>query len=203
MIMEIRSDGLYISGYVNIPGRESRPLITRHGKVNEVIEQRAFQRAIERAKKIDLLLDHETKLAGTEERTLQVYEDEVGLRAEATITDQTVIEAAKKKQLKGWSFNMFGVKDEVEQRADKLPLRKVKEFDMSEITLVMRKNPAYSSTSIEIRAGEEMEIEYRAEEKEIELIEQKEDKQKQGQEPKALDLFLYKNKINALKARKI
>ena len=44
MRAELRADGLHISGYVNVPGRESRPVMTPHGRVIEIIEQRAFQK---------------------------------------------------------------------------------------------------------------------------------------------------------------
>lgn len=167
MKAEIRADGIHISGYVNVPGRESRPVLTPRGKVNEVIEQRAFQRAIDRAENINLKLDHERIIASTSDGTLTAYEDAVGLRAETVINDEEVIQGAKEGKLKGWSFNMFNVKDEVEQRADKLPLRTVKELDMSEITLAMNKNPVYSSMSLEVRAENEEEVETRAERTEV------------------------------------
>lgn len=160
MKAELRADGLHISGYVNVPGRQSRPVITRkHGKVIEVIEQRAFERALARADNINMLLDHnhDRVLASTNGSTLSLKEDEVGLRAEAVITDEEVI--ANKEKLKGWSFDMRKVVDTLEERADGLPIRHVKDFDMSEITLVLNKVPVYSSTSIELRAEEEEEIE--------------------------------------------
>ena len=40
--MEIRADGVHISGYVNATEKKSRPVITPHGKVIEVIVPRAF-----------------------------------------------------------------------------------------------------------------------------------------------------------------
>lgn len=164
MRAELRADGLHISGYVNVPGRESRPVMTPHGRVIEIIEQRAFARAIERAGEVRMLLDHDKNhvLADTKDGTLTVKEDEVGLRAESVVTDEAVIAGAKEGRLKGWSFNMKNVKDSIEERAEGLPIRRVKDFDMDEITLVMNKVPIYSSTSIEVRAGEEEEVETRA-----------------------------------------
>lgn len=167
MKAEIRADGLHISGYVNVPGRESRPVITPRGKVIEIIEQRAFKRALEKAENVDLKLDHEKKIASTEEGTLKAYEDEVGLRAEALITDEETIQGAKAGKLKGWSFNMYKVVDEMEERTGKLPIRRVKDFIMTEITLAMRKNPVYSSTSIELRAESEEEVEIRTYDSEV------------------------------------
>ena len=176
MKAELRADGLHIGGYVNVPGRRSRPVITRkHGKVIEVIEQRAFERAIAKAQEIKLLLDHNVNrvLATTANNSLQVKEDEVGLRAEAVITDEEVIEHAKNGKLRGWSFNMERAVDSLEERAEGLPIRHVKDFDMSEISLILIKIPCYSSTSIELRAEneEEIEVETRSMEDEAKLVE--------------------------------
>lgn len=195
MKAEIRADGLHISGYVNVPGRESRPVITPRGKVIEVIEQRAFQRALQKVDNIDLLVDHERKIASTKEGNLKVWEDEIGLRAEAIITDKEVIEGAKQGKLKGWSFNMMKVVDEIEERAGKLPLRRVKDFVMTEITLALRKLPVYSATSIEVRAEEEEEIEVRAFECEVNIKDLTENKKQN------IDYTEYQNKINKLKER--
>jgi hypothetical protein len=183
---EIRADGLHIYGYVNVPGRESRPVITPRGRVIEVIEQRAFERALAKASKLDLMVDHERTVASTTEGTLEAEEDAVGLRAHAVVTDSEVIDAARAGKLKGWSFNMYQVQDEIEERAGKLPLRKVKDFLMSEITLVINKLPVYSSTSIEVRAEGEEEIERRAELVDIEVIDNA---------AKPIDYSFYENRI--------
>jgi HK97 family phage prohead protease len=162
---KIANDTLTIAGYVNVPGRESRPLNSRgRGKFIEVIEQRAFQKAIDAAKKIKLLLDHrkDRELADTETGTLTLYEDSVGLRAEARINDKEVIDAARDGKLKGWSFNMRAIKDSIENRAeDLLPIRRITEFLMDEVSIIKDKTPCYSSMSIEVRAGEEVEEEMR------------------------------------------
>lgn len=166
MKVELRADGVvHISGYVNVTGRESRPVMTKHGKIPEVIEPGSFQRAIDANEVgISVLLDHDAsrRLAGTADHTLTLYEDNIGLRAETEITDPEVIEAAKNKKIRGWSFNMKNIVDEVEERADKPPLRHVKSFDMDEISLVVKKIPVYSATSVEIRADEEADVEERS-----------------------------------------
>ena len=171
MRAELRADGLHISGYVNVPGRQSRPVMTPHGRVIEIIEQRAFQKAIDRATNIRMLLDHDPArvLAETRANTLTVREDAVGLRAESVVTDPEVIEGARKGLLRGWSFNIKNARDTIEQRADGLPIRHITDLDMDEVTLVMHKIPVYSSTSIEIRAGEEESVEYRADDDDLEF----------------------------------
>lgn len=174
---ELRADGLHISGYVNVPGRESRPVMTPHGRVIEIIEQRAFAKAIERAGNINMLLDHDPLriLASTQANTLTVREDAVGLRAESVVTDPEVIEGARHGKLRGWSFNIRNPKDTLEQRAEGLPIRHITDLDMDEITLVMNKVPVYSSTSIEVRADTEESVEYRAGEDELEYEDKVED----------------------------
>ena len=164
MRAELRADGLHISGYVNVPGRESRPVITPRGRVIEIIEQRAFQKAIERADNIRMLLDHDPArvLAETRAGNLFVKEDAVGLRAESVVTDPEVIEDARQGKLRGWSFNIKNPVDSIEQRAEGLPIRHITDLDMDEITLVVNKIPVYSSTSIEVRADTEESVEYRA-----------------------------------------
>lgn len=190
MKAEVRADGIMISGYVNVPGRiSSRPVFTRkHGKCMEVIEQRAFAEAIKRTSNIKMLLDHNEKreLAQVNDKTLTLVEDSVGLRATAFVKDREVVENVDK--LKGWSFQMKEIVDELEERAEGLPLRHVKSFEMPEISLILHKTPIYSSTSIEVRADEEGEVEYRAEQQSVEV-------KKDG--VKLIDYTSFKNRISA------
>lgn len=214
MRAELRADGcLHISGYVNVPGRESRPVMTPHGRVIEIIEQRAFSKAIQRADNIRMLLDHDSGrvLAETRANTLTVKEDAVGLFAQSVVTDSEVIEDAKAGKLRGWSFNIKNPVDTVEQRADGLPIRRITDLDMDEITLVVNKIPVYSSTSIEVRAGEEESVEYRAEvldevefddqtPDEPEEPEEHEEPEEPEEEPEKRSLHeAYLNRIAALK----
>ncbi len=80
--MELRGDGLHIRGYVNVPGRRSRPVMTPRGRVVEVIEQGAFARAIAKAQDIKLMIDHERTVASTKAGSLKLQETEMELRAE-------------------------------------------------------------------------------------------------------------------------
>ena len=164
MKMEIRADGLHIDGYVNVTGKLSKPVITPHGKCIETVEERAFEKAIERAGNVNVTVDHDSThiYASTEEGTVTMYEDAIGLHADVLITDESVIELAKKGKIKGWSFGMYNIVDELEQRADGLPLRRIKALDLDHLTLVVNKSPCYAATSVELRAGEEKEIETRA-----------------------------------------
>lgn len=164
MNIEIRADGAHISGYVNVTEKKSRPVITPHGKVIEEIEPRAFEQAIGRAGNITVTVDHDNShvYASTDEGTLKLYEDDIGLHADVLVTDETLIDLAKRGKVKGWSFGMYNVRDELEQRSEGLPLRRIKALDLEHITLVVRKSPIYSATSVEVRADAEVALETRS-----------------------------------------
>ena len=164
MKIENRADGLHISGYVNVTGKLSHPVITPHGKVLETIEERAFAKALEKSGDIYVSVDHDSgnAYAHTSDGTLELHEDAIGLHANVLITDPTVIGMAKNGKIKGWSFGMYNVIDDLEQRAEGLPIRHVKDFVLDHITLVKGKNPCYSATSVEYRAENEVNIECRS-----------------------------------------
>lgn len=157
MRIEERADGLHITGYVNVTGKLSRPIITPHGKCVETIEERAFAKAIEKAGEVTVSVDHDKThvYASTSDNSLKLKEDAIGLHADVLITDPTVIEMAKKGRIRGWSFGMYNVVDKLEQRAEgELPLRRISGLDLDHITLVVNKQPCYAATSVEYRADE-------------------------------------------------
>lgn len=173
MQLEFRADGAHISGYVNVTEKKSRPVITPHGKVIEEIEPRAFEAAIGRAGNITLTVDHDGShvYAETSNGSLKLFEDSIGLHADVLITDSTLIELAKKGKIRGWSFGMYNVEDELEARADDLPLRRIKALDLDHVTLVVNKQPVYSATSVELCAGGESIVETRSFENPVEIRE--------------------------------
>lgn len=163
MNFELRADGAHIVGYVNATEKRSRPVITPHGKVVEVVEPGAFQGAIDRAGDIAVTVDHDSThiYASTKAGTLKLYEDDIGLHADVLITDEDLISLAKQGKVRGWSFGMYNVRDTLEARADDLPLRRITALDLEHITLVVHKQPCYSATSVEVRADAEVELETR------------------------------------------
>lgn len=173
--VEVRADGTaQIEGYVNVVERESKPILTPHGMVNEQIESGVFQRAIDSAKNINMTIDHTEKVvASTKKQTLKLYEDAIGLRAFSEITDPETVQAAKDGRIKGWSFGMKNVEDNLEERADKLPLRHVTGFALDHVSLLIDKVPAYAATSAELRAGNETMMEERSMDTEISVIQPK------------------------------
>ena len=164
MNIEVRADGARITGYVNVTEKKSRPVITPRGKVIEEIEPRAFAEAISRAGNITVTVDHDKShiYASTDDGTVTLKEDAIGLHADVLIKDKDLIELAKKGKIRGWSFGMYNVQDEIEQRADDVPLRKIKALDLDHVTLVIDKRPVYSATSVEVRADAEAVVETRA-----------------------------------------
>lgn len=164
-----------IDGYVNVTGRDSRPIPDRKGGYFiERIQQGAFQKAVTRAQKVSALIDHEwNHVIGHTGNNLSLKEDVIGLRAHLETTDPEVVRLAREKRLRGWSFD---IKSPVETRAtmpNGIPIRTITDFDISEVSLISDKmRPWYESTTVETRAGENGEeiTELRAEEFEADYI---------------------------------
>ena len=166
MRIEIRNDVVVIDGYVNAVARDSRPIPSVRGKFVEQIVPKAFERALSKSKNVDLLLNHDNnrKLGSTLEGNLELFEDNIGLRAICTVTDSDVIEKARNNQLRGWSFGFYADKDRWEEK-DGVQRRFVEELELTEVSIIDNtKMPAYIATSIEARAGEEVLKELREEE---------------------------------------
>jgi len=162
MKVEVRSDCVLLDGYVNAVGRDSRPIPDRRGAFVEQVEPGAFGRALGRGRKVDLKVNHERVLGSNTDGALELYEDNIGLRAKAKVTDAAIIEKARKKQLRGWSFGFAKPVDVWEERTDALPRRYLKDFILNEVTIVDdTKLPAYVATSIETREDETELIEHR------------------------------------------
>lgn len=192
MKIEVRADGAHISGYVNATEKKSRPVMTPHGRCVEIIEPRAFEKALERGGDIGVTIDHDGThvYARTDDGTCTLFEDAIGLHADVLIRDPTVIELAKTGRIRGWSFGMYNVVDELESRADgELPIRHIKALDLDHITLVVNKIPAYSATSVELRADEERILEERADMEKPQIT----------VEAPSFDLSPWRERLNAIK----
>lgn len=155
MRIELRNDRVIIDGYVNAVARDSRPIRDKKtGKrFVEQIVPGAFKRALERNEVI-LLLDHdEKKKLGSTKENLQLYEDAIGLRAHAEITDAEVIEKARLKKLRGWSFGFRELDASSEETPAGMERRFVEDLQLLEVSLIDEKKiPCYTGTSIETRA---------------------------------------------------
>lgn len=155
MKVEIRSDAVHISGYVNAVGRDSRLIPDRRGAFVEQVEPGTFRRALSRGKPVELRLNHRRVIGSTADGSLSLYEDAIGLHAEAVVTDPEVMEKARRKELRGWSFGFRAPKDQW-QSTDP-PRRFLQDLDLTEVSLIDQSmTPAYVGTLVEARAdGEE------------------------------------------------
>jgi HK97 family phage prohead protease len=156
MRIELRSDSVVLDGYVNVTLRESRILPSPRGQFVEEIMPKTFERALMNTDSVDLLFNHDRsrKLGSTKEGNLELREDNVGLRAIATVTDSEVMEKARAGELRGWSFGFSSLKDEWSTKANGMQKRSIEEMDLFEVS-VLSKTPAYIATSIESRGEDD------------------------------------------------
>lgn len=198
MRIEIRNDSVILDGYVNAVQRFSRPIPSVKGKFIEQIEPRAFEKALGRAENVDLLLNHDKNkhLGSTKEGNLQLFEDNIGLRAIATVTDKDVIEKAKNKQLRGWSFGFYANKDRWEDTED-IQRRFVEDLDIFEVSIIDNtKTPAYIATSIEQREDQEVVRENRITDFKAVTVDESTKETEKREEP--IDYSKYENIIKSL-----
>lgn len=165
MRIEIRSDSVVLDGYVNAVGRFSRTLRSPKGEFREMIVPKTFERALSKGGTVDLLFNHlpNRKLGSTSDGNLEIREDNIGLRAIATVTDEEVINKAKSGELQGWSFGMYVNKDNWKDGEDGVQTRMVEDIDLTEIS-ILDKQPAYIATSVEVRGDDSVLTETRIEE---------------------------------------
>ena len=196
--VQLRSDRVIIDGYVNAVGRDSRPIRdTKTGeRFVEQIVPGAFKRALGR-NEVKLLLDHdESRVLGSTETNLELHEDAIGLRAHAEITDAEVIEKARNKKLRGWSFGFYEQDASEETTGNGMKRRFVEDLILEEVSLIdERKIPCYQGTSIETRAeGSEL--------VKTELIEVRAEYSEQEEQNKPIDYSKYTNRIKELEEKK-
>lgn len=158
MKVNIRADKVEIEGYVNAIERDSKPLWSRVGQFIERICKGAFKKALKRNDDVHILLNHDWNrdLGSTKQGNLELEEDNIGLKARATITDPEVIKKARAGDLVGWSFG-FSDRDVENSIRDGMPHRAVKDLDLAEVSILdRRKSPAYEGTLITARAEEDV-----------------------------------------------
>ncbi|UAK16119.1 phage major capsid protein [Sporolactobacillus terrae] len=152
--VELQSDGMKVSGYVNLTNQLSEPLGSVK-KFREKIAKGAFQRAIDNAKRdIDFLLGHDSKaiLASTRNNSLTLREDSEGLFMSANIEPTTfgedTFKLIKSGILKNCSFGFRSLKDSWSQVNGEV-IRTVSEMELVEVSVV--RDPAYSQSTIAAR----------------------------------------------------
>lgn len=175
MKVNIRADKVEIEGYVNAIERDSKPLWSRVGQFIERICKGAFKKALKRNDDVHILLNHDWSrdLGSTKAGNLKLEEDNIGLKARATITDPEVVKKARAGELVGWSFG-FTDRDVINSIRDGMPHRAVKDLDLAEVSILdKRKSPAYEGTLISARSDDDI-MHFRGEDF-IDEVEVKED----------------------------
>lgn len=214
MEVRINRDSVEISGYVNAIERNSKPLMSRIGQFIERICKGAFKNALKRNDDVHILLNHDWNrdLGSTKQGNLELEEDNIGLKARATITDKAVIQKARDGDLVGWSFG-FEDRDVVRTIENGMTMRAVKDLDLHEVSILDRtKTPAYEGTLITARS-ENTKLQFRSEpfiDGEVvtqrcdddESFEKRETESKQEQitpEQKPIDYTKYEKMIDEMK----
>ena len=198
MRIELRDDKVVIDGYVNAVARDSRPIrdkATGERFVEQIVPG-VFKRALERNEVLLLLNHDENRKLGSTETNLTLYEDEIGLRAHAVIDDAEVIEKARLKKLRGWSFGFKERDASEESMPSGMKRRFVEDMDLLEVSIIdERRIPCYRGTSIEARAeGNEVIT--------SEVVETRADYVEEKKVPESVDYSRYKNRIKELEERK-
>ena len=203
MKVEIRNNKIIIDGYVNAVERESKVLYDTRGEFIEKIRAGVFQKALERADNVKVLLDHEKdrELADTKSGKAKLYEDNIGLRAIVEIDDSEVIEKARNNKLRGWSFGFLCNKEDRKTNEDGIEERIVRDLDLLEVSIIDdKKYPAYIGTSIEMRDDKVRIAEYRNEDfSKIEIRDEPE--QQPEKEVEKIDYSEYEERLKKAKER--
>lgn len=166
--IEVRTDNVLIEGYVNAVERDSLILPSIRGKFVERVVAGTFKKALLKNSDVELRFNH-SKVLGSTANELQLKEDNIGLYARAIVTDAEVIEKAKNKELRGWSFGFVANSSEWEEYQEGIQRRYLKDIELKEVS-ILDKKPAYVATSLELRDEEESIIECRQMENDIETI---------------------------------
>jgi len=208
MKVEVRNGKIIIDGYVNAVERTSKVLHDTRGEFVERIRSGVFQRALEKADNVLVLLNHERdrELADTKSGKAKLYEDNIGLRAIVEIEDSEVIEKAKDNKLRGWSFGFLCNKEDRKVNDDGIEERIVRDIELLEVSIIDdRKYPAYIGTSIEVRDDQEKLIEYRGEESQtIDIREEhkEEPEQHADKEVVKIDYSDYEERLRKIREEK-
>ena len=187
MKVNVRADKVEIEGYVNAIERDSKPLWSRVGQFIERICKGAFKKALKRNDDVHILLNHDWNrdLGSTKQGNLELEEDNIGLKARATITDPEVVKKARAGELVGWSFG-FTDRDVENSVRDGMPHRAVRDLDLAEVSILdKRKSPAYEGTLITARAEDDV-VHFRGEDfiDEVELREEEQPEEAPKEEEK-------------------
>lgn len=149
--MRAATEGNTLVGYAAVFDSPSEPMPFR-----EFVRRGAFTKTLKDGADVRLLIDHEgVPLARTKSGTLQLIEDERGLRVEAELDPTNpdaarIMSALRRGDLSQMSFAFRVVKDSWNKERTVRELREVQLYDVSVVTF-----PAYEATVAELRGSQE------------------------------------------------
>lgn len=174
-------EDMVVEGLVNATEKLSHTLGYRT-KFKEKISKGAFSKALEKNKNIDFLAEHDTRmlLASTSNESLQLFEDEEGLKMRARIAPTSygkdMYTLMKSGLVGNMSFGFRALSDKWKKSEDGILERTVDELELFEVSVV--KNPAYPQSVISARGinvVEDVDVPQEIEEqKQEEVVENKE-----------------------------
>jgi len=147
--LRAEGDGMTFIGYAAKFNSPSEDL----GGFVETIEAGAFRRSLRSRNDVKLLVNHDTGrvLASTRSGTMKLYEDEVGLRVEASLPNTSdgrdMAELLRRGDLNKMSFGFSVIKDSWNQEMTQRTLKSVRLFETSIVAF-----PAYAATEAMVRS---------------------------------------------------
>lgn len=138
---------LILEGYVVRTYEISSGILTHptvKGRFRERILPSTFKEALNRSEYINLLWNHDKyrPIASTKDGTLTLWEDQHGLAIKCEIDNQEAIKNQKK--IKGFSLGFYCKGNYWRYCEDGLLLRNIYALDITEVSLMFDKTPAYS-----------------------------------------------------------
>ena len=153
-------DGMYVEGLVNETEKLSHVLGIRK-KFREKISKGAFKKAIDRENRIDFLAEHDNRmlLATTQNGSLDIFEDEQGLKIRAKIAPTSygkdIYTLMKEGMVGHMSFGFKALAEKWNKGEDGILVRTVEDLSLFEVSAV--RNPAYPQSAISARGIEVVE----------------------------------------------
>ena len=147
--LRAEGDGMTFIGYAAKFNSPSEDL----GGFVETIEAGAFRRSLRSRNDVKLLVNHDTGrvLASTRSGTMKLYEDEIGLRVEASLPNTSdgrdMAELLRRGDLNKMSFGFSVIKDSWNQEMTQRTLKSVRLFETSIVAF-----PAYAATEAMVRS---------------------------------------------------
>lgn len=155
--LTIEDGDMVVEGLVNRTECWSHTLGIRK-KFREKISKGAFSKAIQDAQRIDFLAEHDTSrlLSTTDNGSLELWEDEEGLKMRATICPTSygkdMYELMKHKLVNHMSFGFKAISDKWRKLTNGTYERIVERLELLEVSVV--RNPAYPQSAIAARGLE-------------------------------------------------